>query len=76
MSKAVEKRNFCFVLSPSEGNTVAQHLGFPMSSADVTELEVRDAKVKLGFLLGTGVYPHIHEVGSWMAESIRPPTPR
>lgn len=70
-TKAVEKRNFCFVLSPTEGNKVAARMGFPKSSEDVAECESRDAKVKIGLLLGTGVYPHIHEVGSWMTEIYR-----
>lgn len=76
MSKALEKRNFCFVLSPSGGNTLAQRMGFPKSSEEVTEMEVRDAKVKIGFLLGTGVYPHIHEVASWMAEVYKTSNPK
>jgi len=66
----VDKRNFYLALSVSDGQALANSVGFSIPSLEVQNSELIDTVQKWITLAALGIIDEIRECTSWMAEAI------
>lgn len=66
----VDKRNFYLALSVSDGQALANSVGFAIPSLEVQNSELIDTVQKWITLAAVGIIDQIRECTSWMSEAI------
>lgn len=69
-STPVDKRNFYLALSVSDGQALANSVGFAVPSIEVQNHELVDTVQKWMTLAAVGVVDQIRECADWMAEAV------
>lgn len=68
MINAVDKRMFYLMLSPTEGQEIANKMGFSTPSEDVQKMEIMDVIYRWATLYQSGVYDQIEEAAEWFTD--------
>lgn len=71
MTNALDKRNFCLMLSSDTGQSVANQLGFAPVSQDVGELEHNLVERQWETLHDFGIFDEIVESVEWFAQVLQ-----
>jgi len=69
-STPVDKRNFYLSLSVSDGQALANSVGFAVPSTEVQNHELVDTVQKWMTLAAVGIIDQVRECAEWMAEAI------
>lgn len=69
-STPVDKRNFYLALSVSDGQALANSVGFAVPSTEVQNHELVDTVQKWMTLAAVGVVDQVRECADWMSEAI------
>lgn len=69
-STPVDKRNFYLALSVSDGQALANSVGFAIPSTEVQNHELVDTVQKWMTLAAVGVVDQVRECADWMSEAI------
>jgi len=64
----VSQRNFYLMLSPPDGQNIANNLGFSPSSEDVYEEEQKDVLRSWAILTQAGIVDSMSDAADWMAD--------